>query len=141
MHCPNCGSSKIRKNGKRRGKQNHICVDCGRQFIDVYSPPKGYSEEVKQSCLRSYVNGMGFRAIERDKGVHHTTIIYWLKQIGSILPDAPPVEETPLVGELDELETFVGSKKNKIWLWTAVNHFRKNILAWELATQPIELHA
>ncbi|MEE6162431.1 IS1 family transposase [Cylindrospermopsis raciborskii] len=130
MHCPNCGSSKIRKNGKRRGKQNHICVDCGRQFIDVYSPPKGYSEEVKQSCLRSYFNGMGFRAIERDKGVHHTTIIYWLKQIGSILPDAPPVEETPLVGELDELETFVGSKKNKIWLWTAVNHFRKNILAW-----------
>jgi|GEM_PF-4575933 transposase-like protein len=26
----------IRKNGKRRGKQNHICTDCGRQFIDVY---------------------------------------------------------------------------------------------------------
>ena len=44
MHCPNCGSSKIRKNGKRRGKQNHFCVNCGRQFIDVYSPPKGYSE-------------------------------------------------------------------------------------------------
>jgi hypothetical protein len=33
---------------------------------------------------------MEFTAIERDKGVHHTTIIYWLKQIGSILPDAPP---------------------------------------------------
>ncbi|MBW4454555.1 MAG: IS1 family transposase, partial [Nostoc indistinguendum CM1-VF10] len=28
MHCPYCESAKIRKNGKRRGKQNHICVDC-----------------------------------------------------------------------------------------------------------------
>ncbi len=46
---------------------HHICVNCGRQFIDVYSPPKGYSDEIKQECLRSYVNGMGFRAIERDK--------------------------------------------------------------------------
>ena len=29
------------------------------------------------------------------------------------LPDAPPNEEIPEVGELDELETFVGSKKIK----------------------------
>jgi transposase-like protein len=98
-------------------------VSCGRQFIDVYSPPKGYSDEIKQSCLRSYVNGMGFRAIERDKGVqtladsltlrYHTTVINWVKQAGKKLPDAPPIEQIPLVGELDELETFVGSKKTK----------------------------
>jgi transposase-like protein len=117
MHCPYCESAKIRKNGKRRGKQNHICVDCGRQFIDIYSPSKGYPDEVKESCLRSYVNGMGFRAIERDKGVqtladsltlrYHTTVINWVKQVGSMLPDAPPIEKIPLVGELDELETFI----------------------------------
>lgn len=65
---------------------------------------------------------MGFRAIERSTGVHHTTIINWLKQIGEQLPDAPEKDDIPEVGELDELETFVGSKKNKIWLWTAVNH-------------------
>ncbi len=113
MYCPYCDSTEIRKNGKRRGKQNHICVKCGRQFIDAYSPPKGYSDEIKQDCLRSYVNAMGFRAIERDKGVHHTTVIYWLKLIGEKLPDAPPINEIPEVGELDELETFVGSKKTK----------------------------
>ncbi|MGB3694474.1 MAG: IS1 family transposase, partial [Spirulinaceae cyanobacterium] len=28
MQCPECNSTHIRKNGKRRGKQNHICVDC-----------------------------------------------------------------------------------------------------------------
>ena len=113
MQCPECGSSHIRKNGKKKGKQNHICVSCGRQFIDHYDPPQGYSEEVKRECLKMYVNGSGFRAIERVKGVHHTTLILWVKQVGQLLPDAYEPETTPQVGELDELETFVGSKKTK----------------------------
>ena len=54
---------------------------------------------------------MGFRGIERSKGVDHTTIIYWVKQLGEQLPDAPEESEITEVGELDELETFVGSKK------------------------------
>ena len=60
-----------------------------------------------------YVNGMGFRAIERVKGVHHTTVITWVKQVGELLPDAYEPEHIPQVGELDELQTFVGSKKPK----------------------------
>jgi hypothetical protein len=111
MECPECKSTHIRKNGKRRGKQNHICVDCHRQFIDDYSPRSPYPDEIKRDCLKMYVNGMGFRGIERVKGVHHTTIISWLKQVGVLLPDAYDPETTPQVGELDELETFVGSKK------------------------------
>ena len=113
MQCPKCGSIHIRKNGKKRGKQNHICVDCDRQFIDRYEPPQGYSDEVKQECLKMYLNGMGFRGIERVKGVHHTTVITWVKQVGERLPDAYDPETIPQVGELDELETFVGSKKTK----------------------------
>lgn len=44
MECPECKSTHIRKNGIKRGKQNHICVDCGRQFIDHYETTLGYSE-------------------------------------------------------------------------------------------------
>lgn len=60
-----------------------------------------------------YVNGMGFRGIERVKGVHHTTVITWVKQVGERLPDAYEPQTIPQVGELDELETFIGSKKTK----------------------------
>jgi IS1 family transposase len=79
-----------------------------------------------------YLNGMGFRGIERVTGVHHTTVIHWVKKAGGMLPEAEPPETIPDVGELDELETFVGSKKNKIWLWTAVDHFKAGILGWVL---------
>jgi hypothetical protein len=60
-----------------------------------------------------YVNGMGFRGIERVTGVHHTTVICWVKQVGQRLADAYVPEQVPQVGELDELETFVGAKKTK----------------------------
>lgn len=56
---------------------------------------------------------LGFRGIERVKGVHHTTIIHWVKQVGANLPDAYAPDKTPEVGELDELETFVRSKKTR----------------------------
>jgi insertion element IS1 protein InsB len=59
---------------------------------------------------------MGFRGIERCTGVHPTTVIHWVKQLGSQLSDAPQESAIPEVGELDELETLVGSKKQDLGL-------------------------
>jgi transposase-like protein len=121
MNCPECKSDHISKNGKKRGKQNYLCIQCpkgyrfayGRQFITEYNQHQGYGNEFKRECLKLYVNGMGFRAIERVKGVHNTTVMAWVKEVGELLPNAHDPETTPQVGELDELETFVGSKKTR----------------------------
>ena len=51
---------------------------------------------------------MGFRVIERVKNLPHTTIIKWVKQVGKLLPSAYDPETIPEVGELDELQIFVG---------------------------------
>jgi IS1 family transposase/transposase-like protein len=132
MQCPECKSNHIRKNGiNRQGKQNYICVDCSRQFIDNYQSESGYSDDLRNECLTMYVNGMGIRAIARVKKIHHTTILNWLKKVGELLPNSYSPEISPEVGELDELETFVG-KKTKIWIWTAVDHFKRGILEWEI---------
>jgi len=40
-------------------------------------------------------------------------VITWVKQVGKGLPDAYEPQATPEVGELDELETFLSSKKTK----------------------------
>ena len=75
---------------------------------------------------------LGFRGVERVKGVHHTTVITWVKRVGELLPDTYEPETIPEVGELDELETFVGSKKTKSGARSAVNHFTPGILGWVL---------
>jgi IS1 family transposase/transposase-like protein len=129
MKCPDCGGTHIRKNGHRQAKQNYICVDCKRQFLDEYTP-RGYSDDVKRLCLKMYVNGMGVRGISRVTEISHVTILNWIEQTGENLPDSDDPKQIPQVGELDELETFVGSKRNKGWIWTAVDHFQPGILSW-----------
>ena len=128
INCPKCGSNNIRKNGHRRGKQNHQCKDCGRQFIDCYSEV-GYPQEVKENCLTMYVNGNGFRAIERITKVNHNTVIRWVKQVGIKLSNQKEIYSIPVVAQLDELQTFVG-KKNKRWLWTSVDKDNPGILEY-----------
>jgi transposase-like protein len=110
MNCPKCKSNNFRKNGHRRGKQNYQCKNCGRQFIECYSS-LGYSSQVKEECLTMYLNGNGFRAIERISKVNHNTVIRWVKEAANQLPDSNNNHKKPQVGQLDELQTFIGKKK------------------------------
>jgi len=36
-----------------------------------------------------------------------------VKQVGKLLPDTYDAEDTPQVGEVDELQTFIGKKNTK----------------------------
>jgi hypothetical protein len=47
----------------------------------------------------------------RCTNVTHNSVINWVKEAAKQLPEHPPIETMPDVGELDELQTFVGSKK------------------------------
>lgn len=51
--------------------------------------------------------------IGRIKGVSHVAIMNWITEVGELLPNAYEPKNIPQVGELDELETFIGSKKTK----------------------------
>jgi transposase-like protein len=96
MKCIHCASSLISKNGHRRGKQCYICRDCGRQFLEIYDSI-GYRDSIKEHCLTLDVNKMGVCAIERATGVNHNTVINWVKQAASNLPDAPEISPIPEV--------------------------------------------
>ncbi len=90
-------------------RPTHICADCGRQFIDNYSR-RGYSQDVKEICLKMYCNGMGFRQIDVRMLVITRSSIGLNKQ-PSNYRNHRPLKLFRLVRELDELPTFVGSKK------------------------------
>lgn len=73
---------------------------------------------------------MGFRGIERITGIHHTTIMNWVRESGEKLPEDESGK--PEFAELDELQTYIGRKIDKIWVWTAINHLKPGILAIEI---------
>ncbi|NET75803.1 hypothetical protein [Okeania sp. SIO2B9] len=47
--------------------------------------------------------------------IDHTTIINWVKELAQQLSDEPQDDEIPEITEIDELQTFVGNKKQIVW--------------------------
>ena len=60
-----------------------------------------------------YVNGLGFRAIERVTGVNHNTVIRWVRKSAITLPDTPKIEEIPEITKIDELRSLCWSKSGE----------------------------
>jgi insertion element IS1 protein InsB len=46
------------------------------------------------------------------------------------VPDTLEESELPEITEIDELQTFIGTKKNKLWIWTVVNHWKLGMILW-----------
>jgi insertion element IS1 protein InsB len=59
MICPECQSSNLKKNSPKRGKQNYLCKNWIRQFIDSYLP-LGYPDFVKNIAGIFTLNEMVF---------------------------------------------------------------------------------
>src|SRR3990170_1898807 len=112
--CPHCASSEQQtKSGHTRtGSQRYKCRACAR-FYTPDPKPLGYPEQTKREAVRLYLEGTNFRRIGRVLGVNHQSVINWINSYHAALPTPEQSVVAPEVVELDELFTFVGSKKRK----------------------------
>jgi transposase-like protein len=112
VKCPHCSSSEQQtKSGHTRtGSQRYKCKECQR----IYTPdpkPLGYPEATKREAVRLYLEGMNFRRIGRILSVNHQSVVNWVNSYHASLPAAEQTVAAPETLEVDELFTFVGSKK------------------------------
>ena len=77
IKCPKCGRTERTKNGFHRGKQRYKCKNCGCNYT---GGKKGYPEHIKQKAIKYYLEGNGFRRIERLMHVSHVSVINWAKK-------------------------------------------------------------
>jgi len=73
----------------------------------------GIKPEYKRLALMMYLEGMGLRSIGRIIGVSDVAVLKWIKNFGIKAGDLPikgsPVKEV----EIDEMHTYIGSKKTR----------------------------
>ena len=74
-----------------------------------------------------------FEALKDSLRIHHTTIINWVSESGEQLPEDESGE--PELAQLDELQTYIGRKTDKICIWTAINHLAPEIMAMEIGSR------
>ena len=109
MNCPRCQSAKAVKNGTLNGKQRYKCKTCGCNYTQ--SKSRKIPLPTKIEALKLYLEGVGFRAIERLTGVCHTTVMRWVKRLADEIEKMrPEVSEQVMTVELDEMWHFVQKK-------------------------------
>ena len=68
--------------------------------------------EVRRIALEMYLEGLGFRAIGRILKISYGSVYQWIKEWGKV--DLPHRKEAIDIVELDEIHTYVASKKTTV---------------------------
>ena len=106
-NCPKCKSKNFRKDGIVKSKQRYLCKDCSHRFtVEQIGKPNN----LKRNALLLYLEGLGFRSIGRYLNVSHVAVFNWIKSFGEKIDEFRSCGEIEVV-ELDEMHTYIGSKK------------------------------
>jgi len=129
LYCPDCQSANIKKNGyKKSHKQNYFCKSCGRQFIGDHALSyQGCHSELNHKILLMLVRGIGIRDIAEIEKISIKKVLSVLtKSNHKIKPKQNHYDSL----EIDEFWTYVGNKKNKVWLIYAYHRATGEIVSY-----------
>lgn len=131
MHCPNCHSTNLVKNGLNLlNKQMYRCKYCGRQF--VLEPSKVViTDETKKLIDDMLLEKIPLAGIARVLKISER----WLQDYVNKKYDETPREaqvikksKGRLIIECDELWSYVGKKSNKQWVWLAIDRETREVI-------------
>lgn len=111
MKCPKCNSEHSVKNGIVKNKQRYLCKPCQYRYtVAEIGKPKA----LKKLALQLYLEGLGFRSIERILEVSNVSVLNWVKELGKKIEEYRQVEGNIEIIEMDELHSYIGRKKTTV---------------------------
>ncbi len=127
MKCKYCQSVCIKSGKQRNGTQKYQCKSCGKYQQATYRY-KACASGINTLIVRCIKNSVGIRGIGRIAEISTTTV---LKRIQSIAAETfPPTRLPPLqIYEVDEMWTFIGSKRQECWIMYAINRYTREPVA------------
>ena len=83
LGCVHCGSVKVKRNGKYRGRQRYFCHDCCKSFNDLTNTPISGSRYLGKwsKYFRMMVEGYTLPKIAEELDIHISTCFYWRHKI------------------------------------------------------------
>ena len=135
MKCVKCESENSCKNGLISGKQRYKCKNCGYNFTTGRPSKPLY---LKRLALELYLEGLGLRSIGRILKVSNVSVLNWIKSFGEKVTELRKNDEISIV-EIDEMHTFIGSKKTSDGSGFLLIGFEKSSSTSLLATDRCKL--
>ena|SRR6266446_5871726 len=114
--CKKCDALPCVKNGTVRQQQRWRCKGCGYNFIEQDKRKQRHSTGLKALATLLSCVGLSFRLVGRLFCLSHVTIQHWFDEFSSQLPALNQADYQIEEVEVDEMRTFLQSKKTNIGL-------------------------
>ena len=122
--CLTCRSDDIVKNRlTRRATQNYKCRDCGRQFVEdpQWKPIDRQTFDLVDLMLLEQIPLAGIARVLQSLSEGSLQYVNQLYEEVPNQVDVIPKPKGKLTVQMDELWSFVDNKKNKPWVWLAID--------------------
>ncbi len=108
-----CQAPTIKYGKSPQGKQRFRCTCCGKTYLKDYSY-NAYSPDTNPAIVALLKEGVGILGMARLLAISPTTVLNRIRHIAEQIK--PPPLAFGKTYEVDELRTFVASKRKGVWL-------------------------
>ena len=135
--CPYCLSVKVVRNGvKSSGAQTLLCKGCGKQFQREYLY-WACDKNKRAIVMKMLVRGSGIRDCAAVLGISTDAVLRCILRDAALI-ELKPAESRYHKVQMDELWSYVGKKKRKVWMLYAYCAESGEILAFTLGKRSVK---
>jgi transposase-like protein len=127
--CPQCQSDRLVNNGSAAGKRKKPCQQCGYQFTRTTTRGKPLTTKINAVLL--YLSGISMNRIAFLLRVSAQAVLNWIRTLAQTYQEKPEPTGRSIILELDEMWHDVKKKRQKLWIWKALDRDTGQLLDWE----------
>ena len=136
MKCRSCKLTCQKAGRQKNGTQKFYCRHCCKyqQAEYIY---QAYQENTDQMIRALLCEGVGIRGIGRILQLCTNTVLLKIKRLASLC-HAPATAAACRDYEIDELRTYIGSRKNECWVIYCMDRHTKVVTAFTVGRRTKE---
>jgi transposase-like protein len=127
--CPQDQSDRLGNNGAVAGTPKKLCKRCGFQF--TRTTPRGKPLTTKSNAALFYLSGLSMYRIAFLLRVSAQSMPNWIRTFAKAHEEKPEPAGKTIVLQLDERWDSLKKKRQKLWIWKALDHGTGQRLDWE----------
>ncbi len=130
--CKYCNGECVKSGFHSNGKQRFKCKLCCKRQLESYNY-YAYSSQLNSQIIALTKEGLGIRSLSRYLKISATTIMTRTMKIAeSIEKPLVPIAKTH---EVDELCTFIGNKKRRLWICYGLERKTRTVVDFRIGSR------
>jgi insertion element IS1 protein InsB len=127
--CPQWQRDRLVNNGSAAGKPKKRCQQCGYQ--STRTTPRGKPLAMKVHVVLLSLRGISMHRIAFLVRVSAQSVLNWIRAFATAYDEKPEPTGSTIVLELAERWHNVGEKRQKLWIWKALDQETGQLRDWE----------